>query len=184
MKKLKQIILLMLLTTVCFGQKYYDPELEPTFWDRTYFGGNFSFQFGDLTVINVSPLMGYMVTPKLSVGPGITYQYLKGDAYDYYTGLRYSYDSNIFGWRAFARYNITPMFFAHTEYESLKVEYPNEFGPGLVKDWVPGFFVGGGVFQPVGRRAGIGLTLLFNLLYDEIQSPYNSNLVIRAGVTL
>ena len=184
MKRIAQILLLMLLGTCCFGQRYFDPEAEPTFWDRTFFGGDFGFQFGDFTVINISPIMGYMVTPRLSVGPGITYQYLKGDAINYYTGQRYSYDQNIFGFRGFARYNITPMFFAHSEYESLKVEYPNEFAPGFANEWVPGFFVGGGVFQPVGRRAGIGLTVLFNLLYDEIKSPYNSNLVLRAGVTL
>ncbi|GJM27889.1 MAG: hypothetical protein DHS20C17_05240 [Cyclobacteriaceae bacterium] len=183
MKKLVQISLFMLLTTMCFGQKYYDPEAEPSFFDRTYFGGDFSFQFGDLTVINISPLIGYMLTPRLSVGPGITYQYLKGEAYDVF-GRRYSYDSNIFGWSAFARYHITPMFFAYTEYEALKVDFPTVDGSQLVKDWVPGYFIGGGVFQPVGGRAGIGLTVLLNLLYDERKSPYNSNLVIRAGITL
>jgi hypothetical protein len=67
-------------------------------------------------------------------------------------------------------------------YESLKVDYP-AFNGELVKDWVPGYFFGGGVFQPVGGRAGIGLSVLLNLLYDERKSPYNSNLVIRAGVT-
>jgi long-subunit fatty acid transport protein len=184
MKKLVPLILLLLLSTYCYGQRYYDPEASPTFFDRTYFGGNFSFQFGDLTIINVSPLMGYMVNPRLSIGPGITYQYLKGEAFDYFTGQVYSYDSNIFGLRAFARYNITPMFFAHTEYESMKVDYPNEFGPGLVNGWVPGFFIGGGVFQPVGGRAGLGLSVLLNVIHDDIKSPYNSNLIIRAGVTL
>jgi hypothetical protein len=117
------------------------------------------------------------------VGPGIIYQYLKGEAYDY-TGRRYSYDSNIFGYRAFARYHITPMFFAYTEYESLKLDFPSVDGTELIRDWVPGYFIGGGVFQPVGGRAGIGLSVLFNLLYDDRKSPYNSNLVIRAGVTL
>ena len=183
MKKLIQIVLMLMLTSYCYGQRDYDPEATPTFWDRTYFGGNFSLQFGDLTLINVSPLMGYMVTPRLSVGPGITYQYLKGDAYDIF-GNKYSYDSDIFGLRAFARYNVTPFFFLHTEYESMKVDFPSETGPGLTRDWVPGLFVGGGVFQPVGGRTGLGITLLLNLLHDDIKSPYNSELIIRAGITL
>jgi len=183
MKKVAQIILLMMLAGYCYGQRHYDPEAEPSFMDRVYFGGDFSFQFGDYTAIIVSPIMGYMLTPKLSAGPGIIYQYLKGEAYDY-TGRKYSYDSNIFGYRAFARYQITPMFFAYTEYESLKVDYPSVDGTQLIRDWVPGFFVGGGVFQPVGGRAGIGLSVLLNLLYNDRKSPYNSNLVIRAGVTL
>lgn len=141
-------------------------------------------QFGTFTVINVSPLAGYMVTNRFSVGPGITYQYLKGEARDIFTGNVFKYKTNIFGARVFARYNITPQFFAYTEYESLKVEFPNENGTELVKDWVPGYFIGGGVFQPVGGRAGLGLTVLLNLLHDDRKSPYNSEIIIRAGITL
>ena len=138
---------------------------------------------GTYTAIIISPIAGYMVTNRFSVGPGITYQYLKGEAFDY-TGRRYSYDSNIYGFSAFARYNITPMFFAYTEYESLKVTFPNIDGTALVKEWVPGYFIGGGVFQPVGGRAGLGLSVLLNVLHDDRKSPYNSNLIIRAGITL
>ena len=76
------------------------------------------------------------------------------------------------------------MFFAYTEYESLKLDFPSVDGTELIRDWVPGYFIGGGVFQPVGGRAGIGLSVLLNLLYDDRKSPYNSNLVIRAGITL
>ena len=182
MKRLAQISLLMMLTTYCFGQRDYDPEVQPSFMDRTYFGGNFSLQFGTFTAIVISPIMGYMVTPRLSVGPGITYQYLKGEAYNY-LGQLYSYDSNIYGAKVFARYNVSPWMFLHTEYESLKVDYPSETGLGLERNWVPGFFIGGGVFQSVGGRAGLGLSVLLNVLHDDIKSPYNSNLIIRAGVT-
>ena len=184
MKKVLPIVLLMVLSTYCFGQRYYDPEAETTFMDRVYFGGDFSLQFGDFTAIVISPIMGYMVTPRFSVGPGITYQYLKGEAFDIFTGRVYEYDSNIFGYRAFARYQITQMFFAYTEYESLKLDFPSIDGTELVREWVPGYFVGGGIFQPIGGRAGIGLTVLLNLMYDERKSPYNSELVIRAGITL
>ncbi|MDH3710314.1 MAG: hypothetical protein OER04_10525 [Cyclobacteriaceae bacterium] len=181
-------ILLLIFTTVIFlqahGQREFDPENENRFFDRVYFGGNFGLQFGDFTVIDISPLAGYMLTPRLSVGPGITYQYLKGEAIDLFTGRLYEYDTNIFGWRVFGRYNITQQFFAYTEYESLKLDYPSLDGTELVRDWVPGYFIGGGFFQPVGGRAGLGLTLLLNLLHDDRQSPYNSELIIRAGITL
>jgi hypothetical protein len=182
-KKLVHILLFVLISSYCYGQRQYDREGEPTFFDRTYFGGTFSLQFGDFTAIVLSPIAGYMVTNRFSVGPGITYQYLKGEAIDY-RGQRYSYDSNIYGFNAFARYNITPMFFAYTEYESLKVDFPSLDGTELVREWVPGYFIGGGVFQPVGGRAGLGLSVLFNLLHDDRKSPYNSNLILRAGITL
>ncbi len=184
MKKLVQVLLLFLLSSYCFGQKQFDPEAESKFFDRVYFGGTFSFQFGDFTAIVISPVAGYMVTNRFSVGPGITYQYLKGEAFDFNTGRVYNYNSNIYGFSAFARYNITPMFFAYTEYESLKVDFPSFDGSELVREWVPGYFIGGGVFQPIGGRAGLGLTVLLNLLHDDRKSPYNSNLIIRAGITL
>ena len=184
MKKFLFIIALVFCSLYLQAQREYDPEVENRFIDRVYFGGNFSFQFGDFTVIDISPLAGYMITPRLSVGPGITYQYLKGEALDLFTGRVYDYDTNIFGYRFFGRYNITRNFFAYTEYESLKLDFPNDRGNELVRDWVPGFFIGGGVFQPVGGRAGLGLTVLLNLLHDDIRSPYNSEFIIRAGVTL
>ena len=167
-----------------YAQKEFDPEAQPKFSDRVYFGGNFNLQFGDFTIINISPLVGYMVTNRFSVGPGITYQYLKGEAIDLFTGRIFRYDTNIFGARVFARYNITQQFFAYTEYESMRLDFPNENGNGLEKDWVPGYFIGGGVFQPVGGRAGLGLTVLLNVLHDDRRSPYNSEFVIRAGITL
>jgi len=180
--------LLLLMVMVCslqaYAQREFDPEGEPKFTDRLYFGGNFNLQFGDFTIINISPLVGYMVTNRFSVGPGITYQYLKGEAIDLFTGRIFSYDTNVYGGRLFARYNITQQFYAYSEYESLRVEFPNENGTGLEKDWIPGYFIGGGVFQPVGGRAGLGLSVLLNLLHDNRKSPYNSQWVIRAGITL
>ena len=181
----KLLILTFLVCSVqVSAQKQFDPEAENSFFDRVYFGGDFNLQFGDFTIINISPLAGYMITNRFSVGPGITYQYLKGEVFDLFSGNVFKYDTNIFGGRVFARYNITQQFFAYTEFESLRVEFPNESGNALVKDWVPGYFIGGGVFQPVGGRAGLGLTLLLNLLHDDRKSPYNSELIIRAGITL
>lgn len=166
------------------AQKQFDPEAESRFFDRVYFGGNFNLQFGDFTVINISPLAGYMVTNRFSVGPGITYQYLKGEAIDLFTGRIFKYDTNVYGGRVFGRYNLSEQLFAYTEFESLNVEFPNEQASGLVREWVPGYFIGGGWFQPVGGRAGLGLTLLLNLLHDDRKSPYNSEIILRAGITL
>ncbi len=182
--KICLLILCCGITFHLFGQKDFDLESDPKFFDRVYFGGDFNLQFGNFTVINISPLAGYMITNRLSAGPGITYQYLKGEAIDLFTGRIFKYDTNIFGGRVFARYNITRQFFAYTEYESLRVQFPNVDGTALERDWVPGYFIGGGVFQPVGGRAGLGLTLLLNLLHDDRKSPYNSEIIIRAGITL
>jgi hypothetical protein len=46
---------------------------------------------------------------------------------------------------------------------------------------------GGGFFQPVGKRAGVFVMALYNFTYKAASPnqvlPYNSPLVIRAGIT-
>lgn len=152
---------------------YYE---EPTsnFWEKVTVGGNFGLQFGNLTFVDISPTFGYRFTDKFTAGPGITYRYLK---------FRNFEGSSLYGGRIFARHRIGQMFFAQTEYESLNTEYvtPDQ---RILRTWVPGFFVGGGLFQPVGRRAAIIISALYNLSYDATRSPYNSPWNLNVGFTL
>ena len=41
--------------------------------DRIFYGGNLGLQFGTITFIDASPLIGYRLTDKLSLGTGISY---------------------------------------------------------------------------------------------------------------
>ncbi len=180
MKKAFLYILILLLFQVhnIYAQRELE-EGQKSFMDRVYFGGNFNLQFGNVTFIDVSPLAGYMVNNKFSVGTGITYQYLN------YRWLNYK--TNIYGGRVFARHNIGQQFFAHTEYEMLNVEFPKLVSPNdrqWVREWVPGLFVGGGLFQSFGRRGGVNLMALYNLTYVREKSPYANPWVIRAGIML
>lgn len=151
-----------------------------TFFDRVYLGGNFGAQFGTTTFVDVSPLAGYMITDKLSAGVGITYQYLR-----YKPAPNVSFSTSIYGWRTFVRRNIGRQFFLHGEFENINLElYTPSSADGIQREWVPGLFVGGGLFQPIGRKAGFMISALYNVLYDDIRSPYNSPLVLRVGFTL
>ncbi len=76
-------------------------------------------------------------------------------------------------------------FFAHGEYESMSVEYPqfdDNFNVVVRREWVPGLLIGGGIFNAIGPRGGINMTVLYNLAHDNIRSPYGSPLVFRAGI--
>lgn len=159
------------------AQREFYPEDNTPLKDRMYYGGNFSLQFGSVTYIDISPLVGVMLTERLSTGLGATYQYLNF--------RRSSSSSSVYGGRVFGRYNITQNFFAHSEAESLNTAY---YVPGatpdldrLTRDWVTGVFVGGGYFTPFGNRGGANITLLYNLTYDNKRSPYNEPYVIRVG---
>ncbi|MDQ3393680.1 MAG: hypothetical protein M3512_06155 [Bacteroidota bacterium] len=180
MKKVIKILLFTILNcNFLMAQREVEEGEKLSFKERSYFGGNFNMQFGQVTFIDISPLLGYMVTPRFSIGTGVTYQYLN------YRWL--GYKTNIYGGRVFARRNIGQQFFAHTEFEALNVEFPKYVSPTdhkWVREWVPGLLVGGGLFQPFGRRGGINLTALYNLTYVRGKSPYASPFIIRAGLVL
>lgn len=153
-----------------------DEAGKSSLWDKIYVGGNFGLQFGYYTYIDISPLVGYRITNRLSAGPGITYRFLKIRGYE---------PSSTYGGRFFARRTIGRQFFAHTEYESLNTQVPDFSGRDrFVRRWVPGFFVGGGIFQPIGERAAVVIYGLYNLLYDNLRSPYQSPWVFNVGITI
>lgn len=154
------------------AQRFIDPEEKPPLRERMYYGGNFSLQLGSATFIDISPLAGVMITDRYSAGVGATYQYINFRFLN--TGGR-----SIYGGRIFNRYNITQNFFAHAELEALNATY--EINRELRQEWIPAAFVGGGYFSPAGARGGFNITALYNLMYDNIRSPYNQPYVIRVG---
>lgn len=176
MKKFLFLLLLWGLNTLAVAQLQEDIEEEPTFWDKVYFGGNFGLQFGNITSIEVSPLMGYRITDDFSAGVGVTYQYFKADfgSYDFKT--------NIYGGRLFARHRITQQIFAYSEYESLSLEFMNR-NYEMKREWVPALFLGGGFYLPAGRNMGFSIMALYNLMHDDLRSPYNDPVVLRIGFT-
>ena len=169
-----------------FAQIQFTPGSGTAFGQRVYFGGNFSLQFGSLTYIDVSPLAGYMITRNFSAGLGVTYRYLRYK--DNYYNINYS--SNIYGGRLFLRHNISlfhlPLFL-YSEYEDLSVAVPVNNSPDrLSREWIPSLFAGGGLFQPIGQRAGFTIMFLYNLIYDVQRTSYlyPQPYVIRVGFTL
>jgi hypothetical protein len=146
---------------------------KPSFRDRLFFGGNVGLSLGDITYIELSPLVGYSITNRASVGLGVTYQYLEFRR----TGV----SSSVYGGRLFSRYALLPNVFANAEYEALNLEFLRPSDAKVLRAWVPAFLVGGGYFQRFGRRGGATLMILYNLLHDPIRSPYPSEVILRAG---
>lgn len=160
--------------------KNIDAQDKPSFRDRLFFGGNFGLQFGSITNIDISPLVGYRITPRFSAGLGITYQYIRYNDFDYNT--------SVYGGRVFSRFIVTgpnapTNVFIHAEYEMLNGDVINPNTLLIEKDWVPGAFAGLGFIQGIGGRAAFGLTVLYNFLYDPERSFYGSPWVVRAGFT-
>ena len=181
MKKLVVFLFLALSFTLpAIGQQNDSVRVNPysrlqkeksDFASHLYFGGSFVLSLGSYTSIGIWPLVGYKVTPKLSVGLQPGYEYLKYDSY--YGG---SYETSNYGGRVFARYRIIPQIYVHSEYAAINYEIESWLPSGKIDDtreWVSFLFLGGGLSQKVGGNVYAYIQVLFDVLNDE-NSPYRS----------
>ncbi len=161
---------------------------KPALVKRVYFGGYMGLQFGTITDIMLSPMVGYRFTPRLNAGAGFTYEYYQDNRY------QPKYTTSLYGPRVFARYlviasfsNILPInynggIFVHCEYEALNMD-DNYFGtpnpsPGEGgRFWMNSVLLGGGLRQPISRTGSINFLILF-YLGDDAYTPY-SNPIFR-----
>ncbi|MEA5428321.1 MULTISPECIES: hypothetical protein [Arcicella] len=139
------------------------------FSQRIRFGGGLGgLQFGNPTVIGISPMVGYQATNDFIVGVAVDYQYYK---------QRNFASLNQYGPRVFGQYrlhfldDIASNMFAQAELQKYyykqagnSYEYPVQT--------LAGIGVGFGGFQ---------ITALYNFTYKEYNSPYGSPLVLRVG---
>ena len=151
---------------------------ELPFRQRLRFGGGIGgLQFGNPTVVGVSPMVGYQATNDFTVGLALDYQYQGGT--DRFSGVKYSI--NQYGPRLFGQYRlhfleqILSRAFAQVEVQ--KYYGSQSFNGGSLDinydaQALAGIGVGFGGFQ---------LTALYNLNYNQLTSPYGSPIVIRVG---
>lgn len=174
---MKLSLIPLLLCMFLFSEVHAQELKGVPFKDRVYMGGGFGAWFSsDYSFVELSPAAGYMITPKLSAGVGITYRYIDR-RYFYSNGDSFKHGSSSYGGRLFARMNLFGPLFAYGEYESINIEFP--YGNDFVREWVPGVFLGGGFMQPMGRKGGVGIMILYNFQHDDLRSPYNSEWVYR-----
>lgn len=175
-------LLSLLVFIICFGQglaQVGELESNASWKDRVFVGGGLGLQFGDITNIQVSPIVGYRINEKLSAGIGITYIYFKDNRDN-----TPDFETDIYGGSVFVRRNLNEQFFLQAEYESLNLEFFNFNDGSVTREWVPGLLLGGGYFMPLGRHAGFSATALYNVIHDDLKSPYNSPLILRIGFTV
>ena len=61
--------------------------------ERTLFGGSFGVQFGNVTLINLSPAIAYKLNERVFLGAGFTYQYINWG--------QTPFDAHMYGTRVF-----------------------------------------------------------------------------------
>jgi hypothetical protein len=176
-------ILFLLFLVVAIGkfshaqdEKKNDPDnyREKKGFDKSklFIGGNFGMTFGDYTLINVSPQLGYRFNEYLAAGAGINFQYVSLKERDYYTGDpidRISQEvigMNIFG-RVYPIRQLMLQAQPELNYVFGKIKYYDGTpSTNIDASIVPSLLLGGGVVFPAGNGG-----FIVSVFYDVLQKP-------------
>ncbi len=172
------------LSTIFFfvlhtGMHAQESQQKLSLKDRLFFGGGVTANFGNVTVLGASPIVGYKFNNKLSAGVGVEYLYYREK------WNRVLYETSIYGGNVFSRYRISDRLFAHAEYGFINWEIP-VFDPikyiyTTERRNVPHLYLGGGFIQPIGERSSFVIMALYDALYNPLQSANPSPFIFRAG---
>ncbi|MGK7392203.1 MAG: hypothetical protein ACNS60_17755 [Candidatus Cyclobacteriaceae bacterium M2_1C_046] len=176
MRYLVPLIFITCISFTSYSQIDIDFDEDPSFSDRIFFGGGLGFSTNNVaTMIAVSPIAGYMITEKLSAGLGVQYQYINYKFFDL--------SVNNYGGNIFTRYNIN-QFFAQIEYNLMNMEIPTT-ADSDVRVYVDRLLIGGGISQPLGRRARVNIVGYYDVFYQPGATTqfYNSPWVFRVFVS-
>ena len=152
-------------------------EEKPPMRERLFYGGSFGLQFGTITYIDVSPIVGLWVLPRVAIAAGPSFTYYK----------LYDDETSMYGGRFYTQYlllqdldNVLPIglhtgIFLHLEDELLSLEskhwrYPYTASGRFA---VNNVLFGGGIRQQMGRRSFLNLTALWTI-HDSGYSIHSS----------
>jgi outer membrane protein assembly factor BamA len=143
---------------------------------KVYYGGSLGLSFGSYFRLAVTPMVGYKLSPRASLG--LKFQY------EYTVDSRYAEDvtSHNYGGSVFARFSITPRVYAHAEFAEMSYKYASG-NYTSEREWVPFILLGGGFVQPISPKTAFFVEVLFDVLQDP-KSPYEQwTPWISAGVS-
>lgn len=177
------ILLCLFTSTASWGQEEEDEEEKdrPSLKERLYYSGGAQLQFGNATVIGLSPNVGYKFNDILSLGLGLSYQYSKYRAGTYLiNGIPYSVGDSepqhTYGGKLFGRAKTPIDVFVHAEWETL-----NAFIPGFSRgrEWYSALLVGGGYSVAVGGNSSMNIMMLYNLNRSSNGALYRTEFIPR-----
>lgn len=167
-----RIITLAFLLGISAGLYSQTAEVQkPSLSQRIFFGGSFGLQVGTFTNIELSPVAGVWLLPRITVAAGPSFQYLKLD----------HYETVIYGGRAYSQIfliqdfdNIVPLdlhlgLFLQGEYEGLSLEKSSDDTSPVKRVYQGAFLAGLGISQPVGPRSSVEISFLWTLNDPEYQ---------------
>ena len=195
MKKALFTLLFIGIASACIAQFHYEypttlqkqqlqtiPEKKQGFvFDKSKltFGGGIGLQFGDYTLVNIAPQVGYNFSKYFNAGLGFSYTYWKND---YYTGnQKLKVSSSYLGFNIYGRYypveNIVLMLQPEMNRVWQTVEDNFTRNKTTEEKFVPVCLIGGGL-----RLGPMTAMIQYDVIQDKM-SPYGDNLFYSVGYT-
>ena len=160
------------------SQSSTPPNTESPFWSRVSIGGGFGLQFGDPTLVGLSPLFNYFIIKDVEIGIGPMYQYFR--IYDQFGN---SYTSTSYGGRISASIFLPGRLanlYIHGEYDVLNVPDNYSVFTNVTRATLAFPLAGLGLRRPIGDNSYYYILFSYNF-NNSLLSPYFSNPVMEAG---
>jgi hypothetical protein len=161
MKDIRLVLFVIVALVTHFAYAQRDVEDGDDWKERLYFGGGGGFNGGTSQgyrywSISVTPIVGYMVAPKFSVGTGFSYQRTA------YPDFNFNYSQ--YGIMPFARYNFNELFFT-AEYNYINLPILNQNLGTDSRVFRSRMLFGAGYSKPLGGRTRLNAMALYDVLY-------------------
>ncbi|RYY22346.1 MAG: hypothetical protein EOO04_15975 [Chitinophagaceae bacterium] len=187
MKMIGRMILVLLMFSQAVNAQD-DAPVEKRGFDRSrlFGGGSFALNFGNITIINISPQVGYRFSRYLAAGVGVNGQYSSFKTINGYDGSTLSRENygvaglNIFG-RFYPIEQVILQVQPEANYVWGKVKYydpPQAFK--LKGKVVPSLLLGAGGAIPMGGAGAFIIMAQYDVLQNE-RTPYGSKVFFSFG---
>ncbi len=156
---------------------------------KLFVGGDVAASFNNnFTYIVIAPLLGYRITERASIAAGPSFQYSSRPLFNAnpVNGFDCESKKSVWGARTMGRYDIVQGLFAHVEFDAYNFQkctrLPKQFGKA--KTWIYRLPIGGGYSQRLVGNTFANFYVLYDVLYDEDTSPFNSPFIYNGGITV
>lgn len=164
--KIVVITALILFSAEALVSAQQTRDEKPPLRERLFYGGSLGLQFGTITDIQVTPMIGLWLRPRVAIAAGPNYRYYKDPFFS----------TSLYGGNAYVQYyplkdlnNVIPVgihlgLYVHLEDELLSLEsavwdQANPYTRFLQNTVLGGF----GISQQIGQRSAMNLTFLWAL---------------------
>ena len=179
------IVLISILLSILPTSAQQEQSNIPALKDRLFYGGSMGLQFGGITDIQLSPVIGLWVLPRLSIAVGPDYRFYKDSngRTDIYGGNAYTQIVVIQDLNNLIHIGMHYSIFLQAEDELLSLEslYWKMHPVNSERFFINTPLAGAGLSQPVGKRAAINIAVLWTL--ETPKYEIYSNPEIRISFT-